>query len=236
MADNKNLLGKIQALLSKTTENGCSEAEMSAAMRLATKLMADNGLNQTDLAMAELGDIVEVEVGKPDSKYTSWIDSLVKLYDCKLLYWCKGSTNTIIKTLFVGYEVDVLIVKYFYNYIRELGQIKFDQYKQTEQYEKENKHTHGKTLRTHYLAGFYIGVYHKLKELLAEKQDHYTGEYGLVPTSKLDDISKFIGKVNTFKMKVKQLSGDAAFAGLEDGKSVNLNKPVNSGGEVKLLN
>lgn len=49
-ASKKKLLEKIKALLSKTTENGCTEAEMMAALDKARELMAEYDISETDLA------------------------------------------------------------------------------------------------------------------------------------------------------------------------------------------
>jgi hypothetical protein len=44
------LIAKIKALLAKTVGNGCTEAEAIAALELASRLMAENAIGDTDLA------------------------------------------------------------------------------------------------------------------------------------------------------------------------------------------
>lgn len=51
MADNDMIKRRIQALLGKTTDRGCTEAEAEAAAAMAARLMTEHGLSREDLVM-----------------------------------------------------------------------------------------------------------------------------------------------------------------------------------------
>lgn len=61
MDEKKQQLSRIQALLDKTVENGCTEQEALAASLAARKLLARYHIDENDLANDSDMDIVEVE-------------------------------------------------------------------------------------------------------------------------------------------------------------------------------
>ncbi|SOE00635.1 DUF2786 domain-containing protein [Caenispirillum bisanense] len=51
MADKDTIKRRIQALLGKTTDRGCTDAEAEAAAAMAARLMSEHGLSREDLVM-----------------------------------------------------------------------------------------------------------------------------------------------------------------------------------------
>jgi hypothetical protein len=70
----ETLFAKVRALLAKTVENGCTEAEAMAALELAQRLMAENEISEADLA-AGVEDVRVDRRTKPDRE-----DARDKLY------------------------------------------------------------------------------------------------------------------------------------------------------------
>lgn len=64
--DRSNMIEKIKALLSKTTDNGCTEAEMEAALAKASAMMEVYEISQADLELTkqEKAAINRIHTGK----------------------------------------------------------------------------------------------------------------------------------------------------------------------------
>lgn len=53
MNNRENILNKVRALLSKTVDNGCTEAEAMTALMMAEKLMAAHEIDESDLKLED---------------------------------------------------------------------------------------------------------------------------------------------------------------------------------------
>src|SRR5690242_8703779 len=67
MPDRKAIIEKIKALLDKTTENGCTEAEMMAALDKASAMMDAYQITDKDLQIAK-DEAVELYAEPPDTQ------------------------------------------------------------------------------------------------------------------------------------------------------------------------
>jgi hypothetical protein len=87
MTDNRgNLLDKIRASVSKTTENGCTEEEYLAALAKARALMDAHEITEADLQLTkEEGVVLRREMTGTDTHHIKWNMSRAvgKFCDCK---------------------------------------------------------------------------------------------------------------------------------------------------------
>ncbi len=108
MTDNrKGIFAKIKALLSKTTENGCTEHEAMAALDKARQMMDAYDVTDTDLAFD--GEKVTQERVDRDPDDIRWTlcGSVAKFCDCRV--WGDGASR---KIVFLGLESDAMFASW----------------------------------------------------------------------------------------------------------------------------
>lgn len=84
--DRSSLLDKIRALMSKTVENGCTEAEALAALTKARAMMDAHEVTDEDLAMTakETADVIRGEPKDPHSIKRFLATPVAGFCDCKV--------------------------------------------------------------------------------------------------------------------------------------------------------
>ena len=80
---NEKTLNKIRALLAKTIENGCTEAEAMAAIEIAQKLMTEHEISLEDLKLEDEKAIV-ARSDMRDPQNVRW----------QIAYWIAQFTET----------------------------------------------------------------------------------------------------------------------------------------------
>jgi hypothetical protein len=130
MSSIEKIRAKISALLKKTESNGATEAEASAAMAIAAKLMSEHGVTMNDIKdnTETARDFTKMRVNE-GSKNLSVIDKFVavaiasytdtKVWNSKEFDGFKfGKKNTkakyVSRVMFYGYSVDVELANYIY--------------------------------------------------------------------------------------------------------------------------
>lgn len=83
MQNRENIFNKVRALLAKTTDNGCTEAEAMMALEMAEKLMERHEINEDDLRLDDEKAIIQFSDMK-DPQNIRW----------KIGYWIAKFTET----------------------------------------------------------------------------------------------------------------------------------------------
>lgn len=107
MSDDKTReaqLGRIRALLAKTTSNGCTEAEAEAAAALVDKLLAQYGMSLDEAAVAEQ-EIVRLDIAAAAHPVRYAARRIAEFADCKP--WTDGAD-----LVFLGCEIDTDVCEY----------------------------------------------------------------------------------------------------------------------------
>jgi Protein of unknown function (DUF2786) len=112
MSARKRLLAKIRALLQKTVDNGCTEAEAMAALDLARRLMDEHEVSETEVAD---GEAIQTEtVQKSDrNNVRNYLAPAVGRF-CGCRSWTDGGRETIVfcglesSTVFAHWLLDTL--------------------------------------------------------------------------------------------------------------------------------
>jgi len=106
------LIGRLQKLSKFTVQNGCTEAEATAAMAKVAELMAEHNIQQTELSVRveAAGCVKEMftEIGRGYSSLSGMTVAIGKLYNVKP--WIEqGSSDA----LGLGFHVDTISVTFF---------------------------------------------------------------------------------------------------------------------------
>jgi len=124
--ERKRILSKLQALMSKTRENGASEAEVDSAMRIAQKMMQKHEIEMADVMAAGGKTITAEDVVEDTVRVTGQIDKhearlmQVICLACNVeFYWAhpwdpkakKGYGGRVNQWIAVGLEMDVAFAK-----------------------------------------------------------------------------------------------------------------------------
>lgn len=84
MSKRDNLIAKVRAMLAKTIENGCSEAEAVAAMQMAEDMMNKYEITEDDLKLDDEKAVIDILHVVRDPHKIAW----------KLAYWIAKFTET----------------------------------------------------------------------------------------------------------------------------------------------
>lgn len=237
MTDNlETIKNKISQMLSKTIENGASEAEAEAAIVLAKQLMKKYSISMEDIAQkkASIEDFIEVQITQgpihpidrllitPISKYTD-----TKGYYLRYVIDGERKGGGI---HFFGYKVDVELATFIYKICRIASDDLWDKYKvQLPVGQRAN-------VRVAYLLGIADRLADRILELL-EKDIKSTGTDLIVVKNMLVEAAfnnKDNKKVETNNsLIIKDFQEEAFFAGYKDGDTINFHRELNTKEETK---
>lgn len=215
----KNIIQKIENLLSKTTENGASEAEAQAAMLKAQELMAKHNLSMESIQnQAEDHKEVIKEFIKGGHN-CQWMRQLGRVisdnFRCNMLI-ARGYG-----ICFVGLKEDVQLCLRVFNFAVQV--LDKNMKKLRKQYRKLGLSTEG--ISGDYASGFITGLRDKFKEqvernnwgLILVKDNAVTEYTESIKSNKAAKAGRYLGS-----------SGDMALwaKGYKDGKSMADPQPV----------
>ncbi|MGL5690424.1 MAG: DUF2786 domain-containing protein [Bacteroidales bacterium] len=218
---------KIKALLAKTTENGASEHEAYIALNKATQLMSEYTLSMKDIdESVEPEKCISLDVLVYKTSYNSIfiIPALCKLFDCYHVYDPKVIT-------FFGFEQDVRLAEYFYNFIMKACISKKDEYmRSSDALSLKKRGYHGRAIASSFVSGFLVGVYNKIDDIYAQRNATMPQEFALVIVDKKEQVGKEFDIVfpctRTVENKANSSSGEASNAGYNEGKSVHITQAI----------
>jgi hypothetical protein len=133
-ANRDAIAAKIRALLAKTTENGCTEAEALAAAAVARRLMDQHRLSQSDVEI-EAEPIDTALVDRPTAQKLSPVDYTLHGIDayCGVKTWfstridtTSGQVRMCVKIL--GLKADVEMARYLYGMLADAIRIEGEHY------------------------------------------------------------------------------------------------------------
>lgn len=227
-----SIIEKIQALLNKTTDNGCTEEEAASAAAMAQKLLdkynldmaAVNNAAQEQDPLADYG-FIQFQYSK-DGYNRHWeatlLFTLAPRFHCRGLY--SGGPNTGCSYI-IGKPHNVEVLVYMYNSLRTQLRILADSMMKTRV---------DRSISTYaWKRSFINGACWTIGERLdAQRRSAEAAVTALVVRTS-DELNKaqevIFGKVNPAKM-MKQLASDEAFRkGLKAGHEVSLNDALKGG-------
>lgn len=162
------IIVKLRALLAKTTDKGCTEAEATAAAEKASELMEEYDLSYTDVEQVRderYGKRARPFAGGSGRRRThhevSMVHRAIQEYcDCKA--WYSGS-----ELVFFGSEADTETAHNLSDLIRGAMDREWASYLNSPQREKG---VHGRSLRSSFLLGMALRLSQRLREIKALRE------------------------------------------------------------------
>lgn len=257
MAVNKqeleNVMEKVRKILEMTEGNGATPAEAANAAALAKRLMDDYELSIADIrAFSEQADaegIASEEVTQHEMKLrseapvgTHWrgelIHTLCQFNYCRTLRLTRleynSKTARLNRTLLdqvhvIGKRRHIEFVEYLYaTIVRQIMHMARVYFKTLS---KEEKGTlSDRLLICSFAKGCVNTIWHRLEAQQRELENRSGGKALItISESALSDYISGKFAVSEGRHAKQQFSGDAFAVGLEAGKRINLNRPVESG-------
>lgn len=235
-ADRQRIYERIQGLLSKTVENGATEAEALAAANLARKLMDQYQITVTIKDIESGDEKVDLRVSEIFNKNTDRIASISvaigEYTDTKV--WKSGST-----ICFLGVGKDAEFALWLFETLVNVRDSEYTRFKQTLAFRQQQAlGYHGRTLRANFTDGFAIRVSKRLREMKSAIRNEGSAESShsnaLVPV-KNQAIAKEMQKMGLRLSKGAGYSGtqgrsSAAYAaGDQAGSRANIGRPIGDG-------
>lgn len=240
MSNNRdNLLKKIRALMSKTIENGCTEAEAMSALSMAQAMMDAYDVTEDDLA--EVGKEKAVKEEMKDMRDPHHIRS-------NLVVRIAEFTNT--KTYRHQYKSQ----KYKYNFIGLPSDVEFAMWltetltmfvqKELKNYIWSNDYTSlPPNQKRPITVGFVLGccsrINARLNELMEgseEKANDNANALVVIKNQLIDTKMKEMGlTLRPGRSRGSRTNRDAYGAGKAAGDKASFGRPMGSGGSIKLI-
>ncbi len=159
------IMTKVKALMAKTTENGCSEAEAMTAMEKVTQLMHDYNISDEDLDSVHsiVYGLNTKKAGKQGRKQRSFHPTRDCWYNIGILCNCKTWVQGI-DLIFFGAKEDTDTAHYFCMLLKATSEKELADYKL-----KADRRVHGLSQRASFMRGFTERVNEKMKDMIKEK-------------------------------------------------------------------
>ena len=226
--DIKRIIGVIEKLQEKTTDNGCTEAEALIAAEKVFELLSKYNLDLTDADFnKDKISCVYMTFDNPNPKnrhaVTYCVVAIAELCNCVEFYNRKSN-----KFHFFGFPHDakyaVFLMGFAYQYIESA----VNKYKLTPAY--VNRNVHGRKLVIRHSHGVAVGLSNKITSLMKKMKEEETSNCTQLVLRKKDKVDVEFNAVHTNKLtkgKSRQFDLDEAFVtGYEKGMSAEINKPI----------
>lgn len=218
---------KVKALLEKTTENGASENEAISALQKAKELMMEYFISEHELNDPYANEkciSVSTPLFKTGYDVTNIYPALCLLFDCEHFWDRKNLT-------FFGYEEDVQLCIYFYDFILKSCFAEKDKYVKTPEYQKLKQYYHGRTLVSSFIKGFIMALCIKMHDMYNERKSSISECVGLAIIDKQRKVKQQYDEMGFKVRKVgsKEIEAEAeAFkTGYNKGKDTALIQGIN---------
>lgn len=225
MTNRKELLAKIKALLAKTVENGCTEAEAMSALSVARRLMDEHDVAQRELDFGDEQVTDETSI-KPD-----WdrVRSRLLPYVAKFCH-CVGWTTRGLSgaVTFCGLESETVFAHWLLDMLSDFVTREMENYAASLPTGRMTR-----IERASFVTGAVERIATRLHELTSAPT---TGRDLVVARNAL--IDAFLAK-NDIRLRegftLNQTEGDAYGAGRDAGARAQFNRPLEEGAETRLL-
>lgn len=232
-----DIKAKIAALLAKNSDNGATENEAMAAMRIAQKLMDEHGVTMEDILQnnSAANDFIR-EVMRTGRKNLHEVDlycAVAIAEFCDVRVWqnkeYSGSKKLGVTVQFFGYVADVELAKYLREMIFRAMEWEWAKYSNS-----VNNVGHKRSVRKSFLVGMAGRLSQRLRELKVESRN--TGNQLIVLKNQMvtqawaEQVNINLKKTNAPKT-VTVKDGAAYAAGQGAGDRVSLNRAGSGAGQ-----
>lgn len=241
---------KIRKLSVKTVANGATEAEANSAMEMVGKLLDHYDLELNDILLSNEKCVYATfkSERKSRSKIDLSIPALAEYCDC-IVYWDRDLSVYV----FFGLESDTMMALYLTDYIHKAILSEVEKYKKTDSLYLSSYRSRRKTLSTEFMRGMCTRLSSRLRKMkkhrdadIDRKEEELRTHMGNNSTSMIHIRKKKEEKVKAdfqttgvkivrHRSYIKNFSQHAREAGFHAASNVNLNRPINSGGQQQKL-
>lgn len=226
MDKNDRIKIKINALLSKTTDNGATKEEMESALQKASELMLKYFISEHDLTDPLLLNkfiLKEVALIKSAYNFRYFYNSLARLFDCEY-YLNNYSIN------FFGFEQDTQFCEYFYNTIIKTCLNSVSDFKRSDDYKILKEKNHGRAIVSSFIKGFLIEISGRMNDLYENRVKEVPKAYGLIMLDKMDRVTEQFRQLKPnltyVNYRTVEYEKIAFNAGLAAGKDISLTQGI----------
>ena len=223
----EKIANRIQALLNKTVNNGCSEEEAMTAAEMVGKLMKEYDLSMTEIEFKDENFITHEIL--TESRIASHIHTLLSAiaYFTDTKVWF--TRNDVIKYSFFGSEKDTQIADYIYHLISNTIKVEIEKYKKTTAYKASS--VNGKTKTT----SFAVGMVNRLDSRLREMKNNVVVESNDCTAIVTEQFAKLNMRLKTSKASRTVNSNDAYNSGQAAGDKVNITSGLGASSKKSTL-
>lgn len=231
MSKRDSLIAKVRAMLAKTVENGCTEAEAIAAMQMAEDIMQQNEITEDDLKLEGEKAVIDMFVVVRDPHKISQ-----KLAYCIGLFtetkiWLYGKKD--IK--YAGLRCDIDFAMWLTQTLSRFVQMELKRYMWANGYQKLDA-----VNKRAVINGFVIGCVNRINERLremVERRKTIVNSTALVIAKRalIDEVIAGIqlNKINR-RNRGTAIYSHALDAGKMSGDKASFGRPVETGGLLRL--
>lgn len=231
----ERIIAIVQALLQKTTENGCTESEALAAAEKAQELIAEHEL-----------DAVALKENAEEAIRTLWTSKGRKIHEVQNIASAIGNfcecrtsilkqkdlyTQTYKRSIsFIGLEHDVMLAYFLVDMFKSVMDLQWKIYLNSGQ---RPENVHGRRLRTNFMLGMALRISERLHELAEERTALRGDDSRALVISKNVLIQKKTDDLGLKKPRKNQTyyypNAGAMEAGQAAGDRVNITTGINKG-------
>ncbi|MEI7606973.1 MAG: DUF2786 domain-containing protein [Rhodospirillaceae bacterium] len=235
-ADLEKLKARIQALRSKTVENGCTEEEALSAAAKVADLLDQYDLSLTDIELREEPcERAEFETRRKQGiPLDACIPAIAEFTDCKV--WREKNQLGEFRFVFFGMRPDVAVAQYLCELIDVAMLTEVERFKRTAGYRRYHPNDR-RAVSTSFLHGMASSIAAKLRAMKVQRDTAHkvTGRDLVVVKSAVveDELAKLGMNFSTRRRTRRMVAKDAFEAGHVAGQSVAINPGVGHGAQAE---
>jgi hypothetical protein len=239
--DLQSVSKRIEKLLARTTENGCTEGEAMAAMEMAERLIREYQITLSELQLQAEGVVVKsvsrhssgaIKFGKEFDHRRMMLKTLGDFTSCSVWYEDYGNESTQLKI--VGLRSDVDLCSYL---LDSLSLLSWNLAVANTAHIKGERRTHRRDFLVGFRAGLFLATERIRKAREKEAPVVTTDGKDLVVVKNALVANKVASLNYSFDKGKSDSAGDKSMYvnGVIEGAHANLSRPVGSQQKQKLL-
>lgn len=229
--DRASLIEKIKALFSKTVDNGCTEAEMEAALGKASAMMDVYEISEADLALTKQEKAVLSRISTGKNKIANYLGISVARFTHTEVW---KSNNEL---CFCGLPIDVDFATYLLNSLVSFTEREMVDYLSRTPYDRREARA--------LINGFSIGCTNRIAARLKALANPITptpvalktgNALAIVQNAAIADYKSEhgISLRRARRSSTRRISSDAFGAGRAAGDRASFGRPIGHGGSLRL--
>lgn len=224
MENINSIIEKVQKLLALANSDNENEAKAAASKASALLMKYNLEMQQVQDKILDYGEMKVVEIPQLKWHQNYIVDIMQKYFFVRVIFsrrWEDEKHRVVRSIRFVGTKENCKIAAYVFAYLNDVYPRLWWNYKD-DQYRRGNKLY--KHHRDSYFKGLTVGIYH----ILEQTKFRVEQEMGLVVKEdpKLNEYVDNLTKGKTHQTSQKEHYDDVFEQGVEDGKKVQLRKPI----------